>query len=101
MFHLNFMSNLLNFCYIVYNEESQKASVGSRSSLPSSNNFFFSGQNCLLQLSSHSHFVMMMMMMMMMMVMMMMMMMMAVVVVIGMATETQRNVSNFYRLTLA
>ena len=40
MFHLNFMSNLLNFCYIVYNEESQKASVGSRSSLPSSNFFF-------------------------------------------------------------
>ena len=35
------MSNLLNFCYIVYNEESQKASVGSRSSLPSSNIFCF------------------------------------------------------------
>ena len=41
MFHLNFMSNLLNFRYIVYSEESQKASVGSRSSLPSSNNFLF------------------------------------------------------------
>ena len=41
MFHLNFMSNLLNFCYIVCNEESQKASAGSRSSLPSSYNFFF------------------------------------------------------------
>ena len=36
-----FQSNLLNFCYIVYSEESQKASVGSRSSLSSSNNFFF------------------------------------------------------------
>ena len=42
-----------------------------------------------------------MMMMMMMMMMVMMMIRMAVVVVTGMATETRRNVSNFYRLTLA
>ena len=40
MFHLNFMSNLLNFAtqYIIRN---LRVSVGSRSSLPSSNNFFF------------------------------------------------------------